>query len=259
MLGRSGDKMAFWDTFAHGGARRRRVPLALTLALLGAVALSACGGGGGGGSGEPAAATLIQQAQQAINQDSAYHFTLAVDHPGAAGASGFVLTQAVGDVVRPDKITGTATVQEGQATFQVPFIGIGNQQWIQINGLWMAPGSFGIDIGTLPDPSQIISMVLSDLQHPQGIGDDSADSGDCWLVEGMVPAGDLASITGSDTTDKTPVDTQVCVAKNADGKGRYQPYEFIFAGIVAQGDTSKTTRTFMLSKFDEKVNIQPPT
>lgn len=250
--------MAFFAMLARGGAHQRRAPLALTLALLGAVALSACGGGGGN-SGEPAAATLIQQAQQAITRDSAYHFKLTVDHPGTGGSSGLSITQADGDVVRPDKIQGTAHVTGNIGSLDVPFVGIGSQQWIQINGVWTTPGSLGVDIGALPDPSKVISMVLSDMQNPQGIGDDSVDSGDCWLVEGTVPAGDLASITGGDPTSKAPIDTKVCVAKNADGKGLYQPYEFILKGVAADGDTSQTTRTFLLSKFDESVNIQPPT
>jgi hypothetical protein len=78
------------------------------------------------------------------------------------------------------------------------------------------------------------------------------------LVEGLVPAGDLASITGGDPTSKTPIDTKVCVAKNADGNGLSQPYEFILKGIAADGDTAQTTRTFILTKFDESVKIEPP-
>src|SRR5579883_1134077 len=235
----------------------RRMPLVLMLALLGMLTLSACGGGGGG---EPAAATLIQQAKQAISKDTAYHFKMTVDHPGTGGSSSISITEAEGDVVPPDKIQGSAEVATGFGSLTVQFIGIGTQQWVQNpqNQQWTTPSSLGFDIGPLPNPSTIITMVLNDMQNPQGTGDDSVDSGDCWLLEGMVPAGDLAAITGGDPTSKTPIDTRVCVAKNADGQGLYQPYEFILKGIAAAGDTAQTTRTFQLSKFDEKVNFEPP-
>ena len=237
----------------HQGSRY----LLLTLTLLGMALLSACGDS----QQTPGASSLIHDAQKAINTDTAFHFKMKLEHPGTPSAQGLEIDAADGDVVKPDKIKGTATVTQGSIPVDVQYIGIGSQQWLltPLSPNWESASDLGIDLGKLLDPNTGISAVLGAMQNPKNAGDDTIlNDGDCWLVQGTVPAGDLAPITGGDPTATNAVDTTVCVAKNTDSKGLRQPYEVILKGVVADGDTAQTTRTFTLSKFNESVDIQPP-
>src|SRR5690349_43180 len=102
---------------------QRRVSWPLLLMVLGMLALAACGGGGGDNT--PSAKSLIQDAQKAINTDSTFHFKLKTDHPGTPSAGTLAINTADGDVKRPDRLKGTATVSMGGPEFGVEFIGIG--------------------------------------------------------------------------------------------------------------------------------------
>lgn len=231
--------------------------LLLTLTLLGMIVLAACGDS----QQTPAASSLIHDAQKAINTDTAFHFKMKIEHPGTTSAQELAIDAADGDVVKPNKIKGTATVEEGSLPIDVQYIGIGSQQWLltPLSPNWVSASDLGIDLGKLLDPNTGISAVLGDMQNPKNAGDDTVlNDGDCWLVQGTVPAGDLAPITGGDPTATNAVDTTVCVAKDTDSKGLRQPYEVILKGVVLDGDTAQTTRTFTLSKFNESIDIQPP-
>lgn len=248
----------FASVMAQRAGGQRRAPLALWLALLGLLALSACGGGG---SSTPSAQSLIQDAQKAINSDTAFHFKMKVDHPGTPGATTLGIVAADGDVKKPDESKGTATVTMGGQALDVQFISIGSQQWIltPLNPTWVSADQYGIDLSKVLDPNTGVGAVLGHMQNPKNVGDETvAGDGDCWLIEGTVPSGVLAAIVGGDSSGTTPIDTTVCVAKNLDSKGLRQPYEIIVKGVVADGDTAQTTRTFTLSKFNESITIAPP-
>jgi len=231
-----------------------RAVVLMALMLLGTLALSACG------STAPDASSLIHDAQKAINSDTAFHFTMKLDHPGTGSAAGVSIDAADGDVLKPDKTKGTATVSQGGAAFEVQFIGIGSQQYVltPLSPSWMQM-NLGINLGQLLDPTTGVSAILGDLKNPQNVGDDTVlNDGDCWLVEGTVPSGALAPITGGDPSATAPIDTTVCIAKNLDAHGLRQPYQIILKGIATDGDTAKTTRTFTLTKFNESIDIEPP-
>jgi hypothetical protein len=233
---------------------QRSAALFMALAVCGALALSACG------SQAPDASSLIHDGQKAINTDKAFHFKMKLDHPGTGSAASISIDAADGDVQRPDKAKGTATVSQGGAAIDVQFIGIGKQQYAltPLSPSWM-PVNLGINLGQLLDPKAGVGAILGAMQNPKNIGDDTVlNDGDCWLVEGTVPAGALAPITGGDPTATTPLDTTVCIAKNLDAQGLRQPYQIVLKGIAADGDTAQTTRTFTLTKFNESIDIEPP-
>ncbi|HEY7350992.1 MAG TPA: LppX_LprAFG lipoprotein [Ktedonobacterales bacterium] len=232
--------------------------MALSLALVGALVLAACGGED---VSPPSPGALIQAAQKAINSDTAFHFKMRVDHPGTPSVGALSIDAADGDVKKPDQIKGTATVSMGGPDIAVQFIGIGDQEWVltPLSPDWVSADEYGIDLGKVLDPDVGISAVLGAMQNPKNIGDDTVSGGgDCWLVQGTVPSGALAAVVGGDPDGTTPIDTTVCIAKNLDGKGLRQPYEIIIKGVAAEGDTAQTTRTFTLSKFNESITIEPP-
>jgi hypothetical protein len=236
---------------------------ALALPLL-ALLLNACGGST---DTAPDAKSLIQAAQAALQADSGYHFKLKLDHAGTGGAAGYVITGAEGDVARPDKVQGTGTVQLGGASIAAQYIGIGKNQWVlappAVND-WTTTEQLkqelNIDLGgVLSDPTGAVLQVLAAMQNPKNKGDDSIpNDGDCWVVQGTVPAGALASITGGDPTSTTPLDTTICVSKKQESGSKRQLFELVLKGIATDGDLAQTTRTFTFTKFNVVVNIQPP-
>jgi hypothetical protein len=238
--------------------RQRQKLWVLWPILLGMLALSACGGSN---DTAPSAQSLIQDAQKAVNTDSAFHFKMKVDHPGTPSAGTLAIEAADGDVKKPNALKGTATISMGGPDIDVQFIGIGAQQWIltPLSPNWVSADQYGIDLSKVLDPNTGVSSILGAMQNPKNAGDDTiSGDGDCWLVEGTVPSGALAAVVGGDPSGTTPIDTTVCVAKNLDSKNLRQLYEIIVKGAAADGDTAQTTRTFTLSKFNESVDIQPP-
>src|ERR1043166_5858723 len=169
----------------------------LPLVLLALLALSACGDD----ASTPGAQSLIQDAQKAINADTAFHFKMEVDHPGTPTAGDIGINAADGDVKKPDQVKGTATISMGGPEFAVQFIGIGNQQWIltPLSPNWVPADQYGIDLSKILDPNTGISAVLGAMQNPKNVGDDTIPGdGDCWLFRGIVPSGALAAVVGGD-------------------------------------------------------------
>jgi hypothetical protein len=232
----------------------------LSLSVAVVFLLSACGGDT---PTAPDPKALLQDAQKALSTDTTYHYKFKVEHAGTGGASGFQVMAADGDVVQPNKVQGTGTVSVGGASIEAQFIGIGQDQWVLAPPLvseWTSVKDLNLNLGTaLSDPTGSVTKVLQEMQQPKNQGDDTIPGdGDCWVVEGTVPAGALAGITGGDPNSTAPLDTTVCVAKNLDSGKLRQLFELTLKGIAIDGDTAQTTRTFTFTKFNASVDIQPP-
>jgi hypothetical protein len=249
---------------AQRGLQRGFIWCAMALSVGALLVLSACGGDV---QTAPAAQSLIQDAQKAIQTDTAYHYKLKVEHAGTDASGGFQITAAEGDVAQPNKVQGTGTISYAGNLLTAEFIGVGQDQWVKAPPFisqWTTAQELkqelNVDLGSaLSDPTGSITTVLADMQHPQNKGDDTIPGdGDCWVVEGTVPAGALASITGGDPNSTAPLDTTICVAKNLDSGKLRQLFELSLKGQAVAGDTAQTTRTFTFTKFNETVDIEPP-
>lgn len=245
--------------------RGHKTPFALGLlmAVL-AMALPACSLGSviGGSEDTPGAQSLLQDVKKAMDTDSAFHFTLKVDHPGTPSADTLTLLAAAGDAKRPDQAKGTATVSMGGPEVAVQFISIGDQQWVQspLHPQWVPAGQSGINLSHVFDPRTGVSAMLSTLQKTGANNGQETVSGDgdCWIVEGTLPPSAVAALVGVTPGGTAPVDTTICVAKTLDRQGLRQLYELIVKGVVTAGDTAQTMRTVMFSTFNETITIQPP-
>jgi LppX_LprAFG lipoprotein len=224
----------------------RRHLLRLTSLLLVAVVLllTACNSNN---NNTPDAQHLIKSAQQAIQKVTAYHFNLQAQNIDLSGK--LPITSADGDVKVPDRLKATATIQ-GNA---VQIIAIGNQSYINLFGGWQTTTGL-IDPRTLSDPKTGVSAILGHIQNPGQPTDSSVNGTSCWLIPGKLDPTLLAGITGGGAPAGTLDNVSVCI-----GKADNLPYQIIIDGPAAQGDTSKTTRTITLSKFNETITIEPPT
>ncbi|MDQ2714539.1 MAG: LppX_LprAFG lipoprotein [Chloroflexota bacterium] len=229
--------------------RASRAPVLSGLIVL-ALLLAACGGGGT--TSAPTAQQLIASAQAAIQKVTAYHFNLKVDNPGTG--STLVIQSADGDIVVPDKLQANASALVIGSAIQVKFISVAGKEYITdpITGRWQLTTGL-IDPRTLSDSKTGVASILGNIQNPGAPSDSNVDGTSCWSINGKLDAKYLGSIIGTAAQAGSIVDVTTCI-----GKSDNRPYLIRMTGIATQGDTSKTVRTFKLSKFGETVTITAP-
>jgi LppX_LprAFG lipoprotein len=219
------------------------------VSLLAAVLLvvAACG------ESTPDAGTLLRNAQAKFNQTKSFHFTLTAKGLGAQDP--LPVTQATGDVQRPDELSATATADVAGFTAQVRLIIIGSNQWITnpLTGGWQTTDQYG-GILTIFDAQKGVGAILVQLQQPSTPQSSDSHGTPCWKITGKMATSNLGPMVGSnDVVPNQSVPTTVCI-----GKLDSELYSATLAGAVLPSDTAQTSRTFTLSNFDEPVSIQAP-
>lgn len=229
--------------------RPRRAALALLLTL--AALLAACSSGASS-SKPPTTAQLIQDASTNFGNDTAIHFTLTATDIAPGNYS---VTQADGDVVRPDRlqVTGTDNIRQG-ISIGIGIIFIGQQQYVDLGGTGKYSVTSGLpDFLLIFDAHQGIGAILTQLQQPSAPTADTANGVASWKITGTVPSTVLAPLTGSTSTVANPVNTTLWI-----GQSDHQIHQVSLVGQATDGDTSQSTRTFVLSKYNEQVTISAP-
>ena len=231
-------------------ARRPGLRAALALALLAVclVATAACESG----PSTPSAASLLTQAQAAFAQLNSFHFALTAQNLGDTDP--LPVTQATGDVQRPDQLSTTATVNSPLGPVQVQLIILGQQEWITdpLTGTFNPTTEYGGFLNIF-DAQHGVGATLANLANPGTPQSSSAAAGACWKISGTLPASAIASVVNGAAGSNASVPASVCI-----GKSDHELYSVTFSGAVSETDTAKTTRTFVLTKFNQPVTITPP-
>ncbi len=224
--------------------------LALGALMSLAVLLAACGGST---ATSPYSATeLIQKANTNFAQDTALHFTLTAKNipPGL-----YSITKADGDVVRPDKLklSGSDFVSQGQS-LGISIIFIGADQYVDLTGIGNYTKTHNLpNLLTIFSATEGIGAILNQFQGPTTPSADTVGGVACWKVSGTVTSSLLAPITGSSSATSTPVQAQLWV-----GQSDLQIHQVTLTGKAADGDQDNTSRTFVLSQFNETITIAAP-
>ncbi len=202
----------------------------------------------------PTAQQLLTALQQNFRTVSSFHVVMRVQNSGKAASSQIQIRNADGDVLMPDKIKAQATVVLSGQPVTVNLVSIGKTQFITdpITGQWRVVKGF-FDPRSLTNPDTGIVSLVGKLQHVTGPADDSINGVSCWRVNGQLDAKYIAFFTGGGVPAGTMLQTSVCI-----GKSDTLPYEVDVTGVAASGDTLQTDRAFLLSKFNESVNIKAP-
>jgi len=203
----------------------------------------------------PPTSTLLTKASTTFNADTSLHLTYTANNiaPGITA-----VTSASGDLVRPDKISITGVVEPVKnLSASIGLIIIGQDQFLNISGSWSKTSAFG-SLLHIFDTDQGIGGIITKLQSPskvtaENVKIDSSHSVACWKVSGTTTAGLLAPITQGSPTDTTPLQTTLWI-----GQSDNQVYKVDLVGMAITGDSAATDRTFVLSKFGEKVTITAP-
>jgi hypothetical protein len=235
-----------------------RLALAVCLALGAVALLSACSSG----SSTPSnSAALLTTAAGKLDGDTAFHFLMSENHQGTPTGTDFDIIRAEGDVQRPDKLSASATVADGElsgAQAQVQLIVIGDQAWYTnpLTGKFERADQY-TGIRTFFDPQHGLATALGAVTSMSNPVDSSVTSADgtitCWKITGTVSSDKLASLTGAPVPPGQQIPASVWIGQY-DGQIR----QVQVSGKLTSFDTDQTTRTIVLSKFNESVNIQPP-
>ena len=208
----------------------------------------------GGLGPEPSAQQVLATLQKNFRAVTSFHMTMKTENLGDTSASQIVIRQADGDVLMPDKVRAQADVLLSGQAVTVNLVSVGTHQYITdpITGQWRVVTGL-LDPRVLTNPNTGIVALAGQLQDITGPTSDNVNGTACWRVNGLLPATDLAFFTGGGVPAGTMLKTSVCAGKD-DGL----PYEITVTGEAAPGDTSQTTRTFFISKYNENISIVAP-
>jgi hypothetical protein len=208
---------------------------------------SACGG-----STAPSATVLLTRAATAFDQVTSFHFALVAQHLGASDP--LPVTQATGEVRRPDKLSATATVASPFGPVQVKLVIIGRQEWITNPLTGAFQPTTGYDgLLAIFNAAQGVGAALTQLRQPSTPQRASAAAGDCWKISGSLPASAVAAVVNGAAAANASVPATVCV-----GTADNELYSVSFVGPVSQTDTAQTARAFTLTQFNQPVTITAP-
>jgi hypothetical protein len=239
---------------------RRALAVAL-LCVAGAMLVTACSlpwssgaNAGAALSSQPTAQQLLTALQKNFRNVSAFHVVMQVQNPGPVTQGQVQVRNANGDVSMPDKVKAQATVILSGQAVTVNLISIGNQQFITdpITGQWRVIRGV-LDPRTLTNPDTGIISLISKVHNLSQPVSDSVNGTPCWRVKGQLDAKDLAFFTGGGVPAGTMLTTNTCI-----GKADALPYQLIVTGEAARGDTPQTSRTFVMSNYNEHVVINAP-
>src|SRR2546423_2408611 len=205
-------------------------------------------------SPKPTTKQLLAALQKNFRNVSAFHVTLQINNPGKAITDGIQLLNANGDIVMPDKVKAQATVVLSGQSITVNLISIANNQFITdpITGQWRVIKGI-LDPRTLTNSDTGIASLIGKVQNVSQPSDDTVNGVPCWRVTGQLNARYLAFFTGGGVPAGSMLQMSTCI-----GKADSLPYQLKVTGQAAAGDTAKTTRTFLLSNYNENVNIAAP-
>src|SRR5881227_149297 len=203
---------------------------------------------------KPTAQQLLTALQKNFRGVSAFHVVMKVDNPGSVTAQQVQIRSANGDIVMPDKVKGQATVILSGQSVTVNLISVGGNQFITdpITGQWRVIKGL-LDPRTLTNPDTGIASLIGKVQNVSQPADDTVNGVPCWRVTGQLDAKYLAFFTGGGVPSGTMLQTTACI-----GKSDMLPYQLKVTGQAAAGDMINTSRTFLISNYNENISITPP-
>jgi hypothetical protein len=230
----------------------------LLAALIGALALAACGGGGGQkatpttGALPPAGETLSRVVDRVATVKS-FHFRLEHENGLSSIPLDLKLRTAEGDVQVPGRIQAKLDAEAGGALLRVEVIGIEDKAWMTnpFSREWQELPK-GTTISAIFDPAGGIQAVARSLQDVSVDGVENVGGSDTYLLEGKVDSGVLKAAApiaepGLTVTVKLWVDVEDYTIRQVRLEGPFAP-----------GEPANIVRILHLSNFDEPVSIEPP-
>lgn len=203
---------------------------------------------------ELSAIEILDRASTALRSVNSVHFKLTATNGMIAIGSNLAARTIEGDVVRPDRVKGTAVSTFGRMTVNLSFMIVGThqyvtnpvtKQWERLSGEVTAPN--------LLDPDHGAAALLKQVGDLEKMANENVGGVDCYHVRGSIAAALIAGLVGAPgTANRLAGDVWV-------GTGDFLPRRIRLVGPVTTTEPPGIERVLDLSNFNETVSIEPPT
>ena len=226
----------------------------VSLVLLVALALAACGGNGESKppAGAPSPAEQLNRSAAAVKNAKSFHFDFTQENGTLPMPLNFRLVSAEGDYQAPDRIKAGVKAKASSANVSVDVIGIAERTWITNPFTRRWQGLPDTTVADIADPSAIAGALLAGLKDAKVAGEAQVDGVKTYRVSGRV---DSAALRQAFTTVEPGYTVTVDLWLGVDDS---LPRRARMNGPLYKDDAANVSRQVELSRFDAPVDIKPP-
>jgi len=196
------------------------------------------------------AAEIIAGASEKLTALNSFHFELDQEGGGTPIAMNLEMTDASGDIVRPDKLkirvfagfVEAEVITVGEVTFMTnPLTG----KFEPLPNEFTAVQLFNPDTG--------IKAVIEKITSAVKVGEETVSGTLCYHIKGTLDSGELDAISCGHAIDGGIIDTDVWIAKED-----FRLYQIKLEGQITRDEKPGIVRTLIISNFDQPVTIELP-
>ena len=234
----------------------------LGVALVGCLALVACGGGDGEGGEEDIDSLDVQELLDSaviqFTEMESFHFALDFAGDTSPLEQLQVDMQSIkGDVIIPDRLKAEVqarATQFGGLNVNVDLIGVGEDAWFTnpLNRSEWLHFDGGNPLNGLFNPSDGVAAVIRGAANPTVTGEEVLEGVETWMVEGTIDSGDLTAFLDSAEAGY-PVKGTIWI-----GKEDKVIYRIYLLGQLTADEPEDILRRLDFSNFNEVEPIEPP-
>jgi lipoprotein LprG len=195
---------------------------------------------------------IIEKAVPAIGSVNSFHFMLETSKLQKA-PPGIFITGVDGDVLKPDKLTGSVTATYSGIPVKINVLVDGKSQfWTDpASGRW-GPMPTELNMAEFFDPSKGLADILGNVKGLAGDGTENVEGVDTYRLKGSVPAQALKSLS-SEVTATGDLTTTLWIGASDFLLRRAQ-----LQGPVLSDEPADIARTITIKDYNKEVKIETP-
>ena len=195
---------------------------------------------------------IIEKAVPAIGGVNSFHFTLETSKLKKA-PPGIFITGVDGDVLKPDKLTGSVSATYSGIPVKINVVVDGESQfWTDpASGRW-APMPTELNMAEFFDPSKGLADILGNVKGLAGDGTENIEGADTYRLKGSVPAQALKSLS-AEVTATGDLTTTLWIGASDFLLRRAQ-----LQGPVLSDEPADIARTINIKDYNKEVKVETP-
>ena len=196
---------------------------------------------------------LLEKSGKIMESLESFHFLIEHRSGGTPLMPGLLITDAEGDVVKPDRLTAEFGGQFGTLYIQSSFIALGDVSYMTnpLTGQWETIPAEVSPLGFF-SPRRGISAIMTQVSGVSIVSSDERS----YRLAGKLPPQALSSLVGETISD-TSAAAMVSVELTIDAD-EFHLLEAVLDGRVTASEPDGTVRVIALSQFNEPFDIEPP-
>ncbi len=198
---------------------------------------------------DPTAA--LERSGKAMQDLESFRFELTHNEGGTEFIPGMVVEEALGDVVKPDRLSlKFSGIFGGGYAIKSSLVSVGDSTYMTnpLTGAWQEMDNAVSPLGFF-NPTVGIAAMMLQLEEPQEV---ESGRDDLLRLTGTLPAAALSPLLGSAIQDAF-VDVDLTIDSQ-----RHYLLEAIVSGRVIESDEEGIVRTIELRDFGEPIVIEAP-